>query len=97
MDIISVNCRHAGTFHLVSPPAEADRKDAYSSTRARRGNRQETLAADRNGEIGGGLDVYEHEPAINPETATAGEAGKVTLLPHMAPATIEGRGRDARR
>ena len=41
------------------------------------------------GDVGGaGLDVYEHEPAVNPEAA-AGHAGK-DALPHMGSATIEG-------
>jgi glyoxylate reductase len=44
------------------------------------------------GEIGGaGLDVYEHEPAVNPKLVRLAKAGKVTLLPHMGSATIEGR------
>src|ERR1700721_1421915 len=43
-------------------------------------------------EIGGaGLDVYEHEPAVNPKLVRLAKAGKVTLLPHMGSATIEGR------
>ena len=44
------------------------------------------------GEIAGaGLDVYEHEPAVNPKLLRLSRAGKVTLLPHMGSATIEGR------
>ena len=42
-----------------------------------------------NDEIAGaGLDVFEHEPAINPKLV---ELDKVVLLPHMGSATIEGR------
>jgi glyoxylate reductase len=37
---------------------------------------------------GAGLDVYEHEPAINPKLA---KLANVVLLPHMASATLEGR------
>jgi len=37
---------------------------------------------------GAGLDVYEHEPAINPKLL---ELGNVVLLPHMGSATLEGR------
>jgi glyoxylate reductase len=41
------------------------------------------------GEIAGaGLDVYEHEPAINPKLL---KLPNVVLLPHMSSATIEGR------
>ena len=40
---------------------------------------------------GAGLDVFEHEPAINPKLLKLARAGKVVLLPHMGSATIEGR------
>ena len=44
------------------------------------------------GEIGGaGLDVYENEPALSPKLVRLAKTGKVTLLPHMGSATIEGR------
>jgi len=43
----------------------------------------------RKGEIAGaGLDVFEHEPAINPKLRAL---DNVVLLPHMGSATIEGR------
>ena len=37
---------------------------------------------------GAGLDVFEHEPAVNPRLL---KAKKAVLLPHMGSATIEGR------
>ena len=41
------------------------------------------------GEIGGaGLDVFEHEPAVNPKLVAL---DNVVLLPHMGSATFEGR------
>ncbi len=40
---------------------------------------------------GAGLDVFEHEPAVNPKLARLARAGKVVLLPHMGSATLEGR------
>jgi len=41
------------------------------------------------GEIAGaGLDVYEHEPAVNPKLLAL---DNVVLLPHMSSATFEGR------
>ena len=41
------------------------------------------------GEIAGaGLDVFEHEPAVNPKLL---RLDNVVLLPHMGSATIEGR------
>ena len=44
------------------------------------------------GEIAGaGLDVFEHEPAVNPKLLKLARAGKVVLLPHMSSATLEGR------
>jgi len=41
------------------------------------------------GELAGaGLDVFEHEPAVNPKLL---KLKNVTLLPHMGSATLEGR------
>ena len=41
------------------------------------------------GEIAGaGLDVFEHEPAVNPKLL---KLPNVVLLPHMGSATVEGR------
>jgi glyoxylate reductase len=37
---------------------------------------------------GAGLDVFEHEPAVNPKLM---ELDNVVLLPHMGSATLEGR------
>ena len=37
---------------------------------------------------GAGLDVFEHEPAVNPKLI---ELDNVVLLPHMSSATLEGR------
>jgi glyoxylate reductase len=37
---------------------------------------------------GAGLDVFEHEPAVNPKLL---KLKNVVLLPHMGSATIEGR------
>src|SRR5450755_400770 len=96
MDIISVNCPHTpATFHLVSARRlKLIRKDAYIVNTAR----GEVIDEDtlikliEAGEIGGaGLDVYEHEPAVNPKLVRLAKAGKVALLPHMGSATIEGR------
>jgi glyoxylate reductase len=96
MDIISVNCPHTpATFHLLSARRlKLIRKDAYIVNTAR-GEviDEETLTKlIEAGEIGGaGLDVFEHEPAVNPKLVRLARAGKVTLLPHMGSATIEGR------
>jgi glyoxylate reductase len=37
---------------------------------------------------GAGLDVFEHEPAVNPKLITS---DRVVVLPHMSSSTIEGR------
>ena len=37
---------------------------------------------------GAGLDVFEHEPAVNPKLVAS---NRVVALPHMGSATIEGR------
>jgi len=96
MDIISVNCPHTpATFHLLSARRlKLIRKDAYIVNTAR-GEviDEETLTKlIETGEIAGaGLDVFEHEPAVSPKLVRLARAGKVTLLPHMGSATIEGR------
>jgi glyoxylate reductase len=96
MDIISVNCPHTpATFHLLSARRlKLIRKDAYIVNTAR-GEviDEETLTKlIESGEIAGaGLDVFEHEPAVSPKLVRLAKAGKVTLLPHMGSATIEGR------
>ena len=96
MDIISVNCPHTpATFHLLSARRlKLIRKDAYIVNTAR-GEviDEETLTKlIEGGEIAGaGLDVFEHEPAVNPKLVRLAKAGKVVLLPHLASATIEGR------
>src|SRR6267154_686119 len=96
MDIISVNCPHTpATYHLLSARRlKLIRKDAYIVNTAR----GEVIDEDtmtkliEAGEIGGaGLDVYENEPAVSPKLVRLAKAGKVTLLPHMGSATIEGR------
>ena len=96
MDIISVNCPHTpATYHLLSARRlKLLRKDAYIVNTARGGVIDEDTMIKRieSGEIGGaGLDVYEHEPAVNPKLVRLAKTGKVTLLPHMGSATIEGR------
>jgi glyoxylate reductase len=96
MDIISVNCPHTpATFHLLSARRlKLVRKDAYIVNTAR-GEiiDEETLTKlIEAGDIAGaGLDVFEHEPAVNPKLVRLARAGKVVLLPHMGSATIEGR------
>ncbi len=96
MDIISVNCPHTpATYHLLSARRlKLIRKDAYIVNTARGGviDEDTLIKLIEAGDIAGaGLDVYEHEPAVNPKLVRLARAGKATLLPHMGSATIEGR------
>jgi glyoxylate reductase len=96
MDIISVNCPHTpATFHLLSARhLKLMRRDAYIVNTAR-GEVIDENALIRMLEAselaGAGLDVFEHEPAVNPKLTRLAKAGKVVLLPHMGSATVEGR------
>jgi glyoxylate reductase len=96
MDIISVNCPHTpATYHLLSARRlKLMRPEAYVVNTARGEVVDENALARmiEHGEIAGaGLDVFEHEPAINPKLLKLARIGKVVLLPHMGSATIEGR------
>ncbi len=93
MDIISVNCPHTpATYHLLSARRlKLIKPDAYIVNTARGEVIDENALARLidNGEIAGaGLDVFEHEPAINPRLLNN---RRVVALPHMGSATIEGR------
>jgi glyoxylate reductase len=95
-DIISVNCPHTpATYHLLSARRlKLMRPDAYIVNTARGEVIDENALARmiEAGELAGaGLDVFEHEPAVNPRLVRLAKAGKVLLLPHMGSATIEGR------
>ncbi|HVO17082.1 MAG TPA: D-glycerate dehydrogenase [Alphaproteobacteria bacterium] len=93
MDIVSVNCPHTpATYHLLSarrlallrPQAyivNTSRGEVIDENALTRMLRAKELA-------GAGLDVFEHEPAVNPKLV---ELDNVVLLPHMGSATIEGR------
>jgi glyoxylate reductase len=96
MDIISVNCPHTpATYHLLSARRlKLIRPQAFIVNTARGEVIDETTLAKliEAGDIAGaGLDVFEHEPAVNPRLVKLARVGKVVLLPHMGSATIEGR------
>jgi glyoxylate reductase len=96
MDIISVNCPHTpATYHLLSARRLKQlRPEAYVVNTARGEVIDENALARmiEAGELAGaGLDVFEHEPAVNPKLVRLARAGKVVLLPHMGSATVEGR------
>jgi glyoxylate reductase len=93
MDILSVNCPHTpATFHLLSARRLKLIRPNAIIVNTSRGEVIDEAALTRmlrNNEIAGaGLDVFEHEPAINPKLR---ELENVILLPHMSSATIEGR------
>src|SRR4051812_35644250 len=92
-DIVSGNCPHTpATFHLLSARRLAllqphsiivntSRGEVIDEAALTRLLREKKIAA-------AGLDVFEHEPAINPRLR---QLENVVLLPHMGSATIEGR------
>ena len=92
-DVISVNCPHTpATYHLLSARRlKLLQPHALVVNTARGEIIDEAALAGmlQRGEIAGaGLDVYEHEPAVNPKLL---KLPNVVLLPHMSSATIEGR------
>jgi glyoxylate reductase len=93
MDIISVNCPHTpATYHLLSARRLKLLRPTAIIVNTARGEIIDENALARMlevGELGGvGLDVFEHEPAVNPRLLKCKNA---VLLPHMGSATIEGR------
>jgi glyoxylate reductase len=93
MDVVSINCPHTpATYHLLSARRlKLLQPHAIVVNTARGEVIDEGALANMlaKGEIAGaGLDVYEHEPAINPKLM---KLPNVVLLPHMGSATVEGR------
>ena len=93
MDIISINCpRTPATYHLLSRRRLRLLKPSAIVINTARGEiiDEDTLAdmLEEGHLAGAGLDVYEHEPKINPKLT---KLTNVILLPHMSSATLEGR------
>ena len=93
MDIVSVNCPHTpATYHLLSARRLKMMKPSAYIVNTARGEVIDENALTRmlaSGELSGaGLDVFEHEPAVNPKLL---KLKNVVLLPHMGSATLEGR------
>ncbi|MBL8587648.1 MAG: D-glycerate dehydrogenase [Methylobacteriaceae bacterium] len=96
MDIVTIHCPHTpATYHLLSA-----RRLKYLRPHAIIVNTARGEIIDENALIrmlehnelaGAGLDVFEHEPAVSPKLVELAKSGRVTLLPHMGSATIEGR------
>ncbi|UUP17770.1 2-hydroxyacid dehydrogenase [Nitratireductor thuwali] len=96
MDIISVNCPSTpATFHLLSARRLALLQPTAYIVNTARGDivdEDALIAMIEGGKLAGaGLDVFEHEPAVNPKLVKLADKGKVVILPHMGSATIEGR------
>jgi glyoxylate reductase len=92
-DIITLHCpRTPATYHLLSARRlKLLRPDAFliNTSRGEIVDEVALVRMLRSGEIAGAaLDVYEHEPAVNPKLL---QLDNVVLLPHMGSATIEGR------
>ena len=93
MDIISINCPHTpATYHLLSARRlKLLRPNCFLINTARGEVVDENALVrmlEANEIAGAGLDVFEHEPAVNPKLV---KLDNVVLLPHMGSATIEGR------
>ena len=96
MDFVSVNCPHTpATYHLLSARRLKLMRPTAVVVNTARGEIIDESALARMieaGELSGaGLDVFEHEPAVNPRLVKLARAGKVVLLPHMGSATEESR------
>ncbi len=93
MDMVTIHCPHTpATFHLLSARRlQLLQSHAYVINTAR-GEIVDENALTRmlgRGEIAGaGLDVFEHEPAVNPKLIGL---DNVVLLPHLGSATLEAR------
>ena len=93
VDIVSVNCPHTpATYHLLSARRLKLLKSSAYVVNTARGeviDENELARLLESGAIAGaGLDVFEHEPAVNPRLLAS---DRVVALPHMSSATIEGR------
>jgi len=93
MDIVSVNCPHTpATYRLISARRLRMMKPSAYIVNTARGEiiDEEALVQllETGGLAGAGLDVFEHEPRIDPRLL---RLKNVVLLPHMGSATLEGR------
>jgi glyoxylate reductase len=93
VDILTVNCPHTpATYHLLSARRLKLLKPSCYIVNTSRGeviDENELARLIEAGAIAGaGLDVFEHEPAINPKLLGS---DRVIALPHLGSATLEGR------
>ncbi len=93
MDVLSINCPHTpATFRLISARRLRLLKPHAIVVNTARGEVMDESALVRalySREIAGaGLDVYEHEPKVDPKLLAL---DNVVLLPHLGSATLDGR------
>jgi glyoxylate reductase len=92
-DILTVHCPHTpATYHLLSGRRLKLMKPTALVINTARGeviDEDALIQLLESGQLGGaGLDVFEHEPAVNPKLLSL---RNTVLLPHMGSATLEGR------
>ena len=92
-DVISLHCPYSpATHHLISENQLARMKPTAYLINTARGpivDEQALVDALKAGQIAGvGLDVFEHEPTVNPELL---ELDNAVLIPHLGSATVETR------
>lgn len=92
-DIVTLHCPHTPETHeLVSAARIATMKRSAYLINTARGEvvDEDALinALTHGGIAGAGLDVYNHEPAVDPRLLAL---DNVVLLPHLGSATVEGR------
>jgi glyoxylate reductase len=93
VDILSINCPHTpATYHLLSARrlkllkpscfvVNTSRVEVIDENELARLIEAKAIA-------GAGLDVFEHEPSVNPRLLAS---DRVIALPHLGSATVEGR------
>jgi len=96
VDIVSINCPATpATYHLMSRRRLRLMRPGAVIVNTARGSviDEEALVEclESNAISGAGLDVFEHEPAVNPKLLRLAKSGQVVLLPHMGSATLDGR------
>ena len=92
-DIVSLHCPGSSeTHHILSAARIAAMKPTAYVVNTARGeliDEEALIAALEAGRLGGAaLDVFEHEPAVNPRLVAL---SNVILMPHLGSATVESR------
>ena len=96
VDILSVHCPHTpATYHLLSGRRLRLMKEGAFIVNTARGEIIDQGALieliERGHIAAAALDVFEHEPAIDPRLTRLARQGRVLLMPHMGSATQESR------